>query len=91
MSNLKKYSKCGGKRGCELSIILPFGCINSRIHSRDVQRRNDIKKVLRFTNINLYQKLEKKRQMEASNIKTFRPLHLLSNSLDKHIFLDMAV
>ena len=74
-------------RGCEYNRILPNDGRIKSFRSRMFQKRNDFKAVVSFPNVELHKMAQKKRQMEKSNIKAFRSVHLLSNGLDSHNLL----
>lgn len=72
-------NSCNGKRGCELTLVLPYGGRDNRFISRVVQKRYVSKKVLSFSNAALYQMAQTKRQMEARIPKADGDLCLLPN------------
>ena len=74
-------NSCKTRRGCETTIILPYGFRNNNVITRGIQRENVFKTLLPFPNANLYKKLEKKRQMEKRNTKTTRDVCILPNGV----------
>ena len=54
---MKIINSCGKRRGCSVTILLPYGKRTINVSTRVLQREYDTKKILSIPNIPLDKKL----------------------------------
>jgi uncharacterized 2Fe-2S/4Fe-4S cluster protein (DUF4445 family) len=63
----KIKNKCGGRRGCSVTIVLPNDGGHSIIHSKVHGRRYDSKKMVSISSSALDQMAQEKKSMETQD------------------------